>query len=198
MPKTQSLSLEQKGSLQTSCALQCMLQAVIADSMLFKMAPLLCRLIQDDQPSLPACCSASAVGSRILQTLCSQGGPMIIPAVVHCGKGLPYQVPILQVTAIAEGFLQLFLNVQGGTDSQSKDFATIVYRMQLLGMNAVRIPFSFLTIYAGVPGTFAGSCAAATYSQIIAGLTPPTADPTAAANAQSTHYLALHGIPLNA
>ncbi|KAK9854816.1 hypothetical protein WJX84_001530 [Apatococcus fuscideae] len=72
----------------------------------------------------------------------------------------------------------------GGTDSQSKDFATIVYRMQLLGMNAVRIPFSFLTIYAGVPGTFAGSCAAATYSQIIAGLTPPTADPTAAANAQ--------------
>ncbi|KAK9865370.1 hypothetical protein WJX84_008628 [Apatococcus fuscideae] len=73
----------------------------------------------------------------------------------------------------------------GGSDSQSKDFATIVYRMQLLGMNAVRIPFSFLTLYNGVPGTFKGGCPSATYDQILAGLTPPFADATAAANAAS-------------
>ena len=57
--------------------------------------------------------------------------------------------------------------------------------MQLLGMNAVRIPFSFLTLYNGVPGTFKGGCPTATYDQILAGLTPPFADPTAAANAAS-------------
>ncbi len=57
--------------------------------------------------------------------------------------------------------------------------------MQLLGMNAVRIPFSFLTLFAGVPGTFAGGCPTATYSQLLAGVTPPNADPNAAAAAAS-------------
>ena len=82
-------------------------------------------------------------------------------------------------------FLTLALHVQAGSDSQTRDFATIVYRMQLLGMNAVRIPFSFLTLYNGVAGTFAGGCPTATYDQILAGLTPPAADPNAASNAAS-------------
>ena len=66
----------------------------------------------------------------------------------------------------------------GGSDSQAKDFATVVYRMQLLGMNAVRIPFSFLTLYSDQPPpTLAGSCPTATMEQLIGGVTPPNAAP---------------------
>jgi len=35
----------------------------------------------------------------------------------------------------------------GGPDSLSYDFATVVYRMQLLGFNAVRLPFSFHDLF---------------------------------------------------
>lgn len=39
------------------------------------------------------------------------------------------------------------------------DFATIVYRLQLLGFNSVRLPFSFSDLYDKVPESQVRSCA---------------------------------------
>lgn len=39
------------------------------------------------------------------------------------------------------------------------DFATIVYRLQLLGFNAVRLPFSFSDLYDKAPESQVRNCA---------------------------------------
>ena len=39
------------------------------------------------------------------------------------------------------------------------DFATIVYRLQLLGFNAVRLPFSFANLYDEQPQSQVRNCA---------------------------------------
>ena len=46
-----------------------------------------------------------------------------------------------------------------GTDSLTLDFATIVYRLQLLGFNAVRLPFSFSDLYDKQPLSQQRNCA---------------------------------------
>ena len=48
-----------------------------------------------------------------------------------------------------------------GTDSLTLDFATIVYRLQLLGFNAVRLPFSFSDLYDKQPLSQQRNCAQA-------------------------------------
>jgi hypothetical protein len=45
-----------------------------------------------------------------------------------------------------------------GTDSLTLDFATVVYRLQLLGFNAVRLPFSFADLYDTPPKSQTRSC----------------------------------------
>lgn len=45
-----------------------------------------------------------------------------------------------------------------GTDSISKDFATIVYRLQLLGFNAVRLPMNFQNLYNLSPSEVTQAC----------------------------------------
>ncbi len=45
-----------------------------------------------------------------------------------------------------------------GTDSLTLDFATVVYRLQLLGFNAVRLPFSFTDLYDTPPKSQTRSC----------------------------------------
>lgn len=45
-----------------------------------------------------------------------------------------------------------------GSDSQTLDFATIVYRLQLLGFNAVRLPFSFSDLYDKQPASQQRNC----------------------------------------
>ena len=45
-----------------------------------------------------------------------------------------------------------------GTDSLTLDFATVVYRLQLLGFNAVRLPFSFVDLYDTPPKSQTRSC----------------------------------------
>lgn len=34
-------------------------------------------------------------------------------------------------------------NLTGGTDSISRDIGTVIYRMKMLGFNAIRLPFTF-------------------------------------------------------
>ena len=46
-----------------------------------------------------------------------------------------------------------------GSDSLTLDFATIVYRLQLLGFNAVRLPFSFSDLYDKQPASMQRNCA---------------------------------------
>jgi hypothetical protein len=62
----------------------------------------------------------------------------------------------------------------GGPDSLSFDFATVVYRMELLGFNAIRLPFSFKDLYNLPPRNYAQQCTVVTLSQIQASVTNPS------------------------
>lgn len=58
--------------------------------------------------------------------------------------------------------------------SLSGDFATIVYRMKLLGWNSVRLPFSFKNLYGGTVSSFTQECATDTTSTIASSTNDPT------------------------
>ncbi|KAL3142124.1 hypothetical protein ABBQ32_004742 [Trebouxia sp. C0010 RCD-2024] len=60
-----------------------------------------------------------------------------------------------------------------GSDQLTLDFATIVYRLQLLGFNAVRLPFSFQNIYNASPKSQTQSCSAVTTQAILSSVTHP-------------------------
>ncbi len=62
----------------------------------------------------------------------------------------------------------------GGPNSISFDFATVVYRMQLLGFNAVRLPFSFKDLFGLAPRNYAQNCTIANQAQIQASVTNPS------------------------
>lgn len=73
-------------------------------------------------------------------------------------------------------------------DSMTMDFATIVYRLQLLGFNSVRLPFSFKNIYSTEPPqSYSQSCNSLTQASIVAATTDPTAnkDPGSAPSLKS-------------
>lgn len=65
----------------------------------------------------------------------------------------------------------------GGPDSISFDFATVVHRLQLLGFNAVRLPFSFKDLYGTNPRNYAQQCKVASLSDIQASVTNPSINP---------------------
>lgn len=65
-----------------------------------------------------------------------------------------------------------------GKDSITLDFATIVYRLQLLGFNSVRLPFSFQNLYGGSVRDWSTSCNTDTQATIV----QATTDPSATAN----------------
>jgi hypothetical protein len=54
------------------------------------------------------------------------------------------------------------------------DFATIVYRMQLLGINAIRLPFSFTDLFQTAPRNYTAACTLPTQAQIQASVTDPS------------------------
>lgn len=54
------------------------------------------------------------------------------------------------------------------------DFATIVYRMQLLGINAIRLPFSFTDLFQKTPRNYTAACTLPTQAQIQASVTDPS------------------------
>lgn len=68
-----------------------------------------------------------------------------------------------------------------GSDSITRDFATIVYRLQLLGFNAVRLPMNFKNLYELSPNGITQPCNIDTQSTIASA----TLDPSASANADS-------------
>src|SRR5947208_543484 len=59
------------------------------------------------------------------------------------------------------------------SEGLSFDFATVVYRMKLLGFNAVRLPFSFTDLELP-PRNYAQNCTVATRNQIQASVTNPS------------------------
>lgn len=73
----------------------------------------------------------------------------------------------------------------GGSDSLSYDFATVVHRMQLLGFNAVRLPFSFKDLYEITPRKYTQYGQHPNLSHIQKSVTPP-----------DRIGLITHGIPL--
>lgn len=60
-----------------------------------------------------------------------------------------------------------------GSDQLTLDFATIVYRIKLLGFNAVRLPFSFQNIYNASPKPQTQTCSAVTTQAILNSVTYP-------------------------
>lgn len=68
-----------------------------------------------------------------------------------------------------------------GSDSISKDFATVVYRYQLLGFNAVRLPINFQNLYKLSPKRVTQSCNSNSQSTIVSS----TKDPSSSAGISS-------------
>lgn len=62
----------------------------------------------------------------------------------------------------------------GGPDTLSYDFATVVYRMQLLGFNAVRLPFSFKDLSRVNPRSYTQQAQVASISHIQTSVTHPS------------------------
>ena len=62
----------------------------------------------------------------------------------------------------------------GGPDSISFDFANMVYRIELLGFNAVRLPFSFKDIYDLPARNYTQNCTVATQQAIQQNVTNPS------------------------
>ncbi len=60
-----------------------------------------------------------------------------------------------------------------GSDQLTLDFATVVYRIQLLGFNAVRLPFSFQSLYNAAPKSQTQTCSASTTEAILSSVTYP-------------------------
>ena len=60
-----------------------------------------------------------------------------------------------------------------GSDSLSLDFATVVYRMQLLGFNAVRLPFSFKDLFQLLAKNYTHQCRIVTLREVQASVTNP-------------------------
>ena len=58
--------------------------------------------------------------------------------------------------------------------SLTGDFATIVYRLKLLGFNAVRLPFSFKNLYGGTVQDFTQSCSTDSLGTVAMSTTDPS------------------------
>ena len=62
-----------------------------------------------------------------------------------------------------------------GSSSISQDFATVVYRQQLLGFNTVRLPFSFENLFGGaLPQSWAQPCSTDFMNTIVTATTDPS------------------------
>ncbi|CAL5227268.1 g10199 [Coccomyxa viridis] len=68
-----------------------------------------------------------------------------------------------------------------GPTALTQDFGTVAYRIQLLGFNAIRLPFSFQVLLNTAPISFTASCTPVTTTQVGQSVIPPgtTLPPTA-------------------
>lgn len=64
-----------------------------------------------------------------------------------------------------------------GQDPISKDFATVVWRLRLLGFNAVRLPFSFQDLHQLSPRDWSGHWDAVNEADMAKAVTPPSRQP---------------------
>ncbi|CAL5222764.1 g5176 [Coccomyxa viridis] len=60
-----------------------------------------------------------------------------------------------------------------GPTALTQDFGTVAYRIQLLGFNAIRLPFSFQVLLNTAPISFTASCTAVTQTQVGQSVIPP-------------------------
>lgn len=71
--------------------------------------------------------------------------------------------------------------LSSGSSSISQDFATVVYRQQLLGFNTVRLPFSFQNLFGGAsPQSWTQPCSTDTTSTIVMATTDPSVNAASA------------------
>ncbi|KAK9839537.1 hypothetical protein WJX81_008252 [Elliptochloris bilobata] len=60
-----------------------------------------------------------------------------------------------------------------GSTSLTADFATVIWRMQLLGFNTVRLPFSFQVLFNIAPVSYTSACTHATNNAVRNSVVPP-------------------------
>ena len=60
-----------------------------------------------------------------------------------------------------------------GSDTLTGDYATVLYRIQLLGFNAIRIPFSFQVLFNQETTSYTRPCTTSSKSDIQDNVTPP-------------------------
>ena len=60
-----------------------------------------------------------------------------------------------------------------GSDTLTGDYATVLYRLQLLGFNAIRLPFSFQVLFNQQPTSFTRPCTTTSLADIQENITPP-------------------------
>lgn len=65
-----------------------------------------------------------------------------------------------------------------GQDALSKDFATVVWRLQLLGFNAVRLPFSFQDLHQLAPRSWTGQWTCPTQAEMLKTVVPSDRQPS--------------------
>ena len=69
---------------------------------------------------------------------------------------------------------KMLSDLYAGSDSMTKDFRTVVWRIKSLGFNAVRIGFNFDTLYqSGYDKPYNMNCAKASPGALVASVTPP-------------------------
>ena len=70
----------------------------------------------------------------------------------------------------------------GGRDATAQDFANVVYRIKLLGFNAIRLPFSFRDLYEKTPKWLNTKCTYVPPEAVAAQTRPSTVSAAAAGN----------------
>ncbi|KAK9803427.1 hypothetical protein WJX72_011774 [[Myrmecia] bisecta] len=74
-----------------------------------------------------------------------------------------------------------------GPDSMTMDFATVIQRIQLLGFNAIRLPFSFPAIFDKAPISYTKRCTQVSPSAISASVVKPGANTNGVAAPQPAY-----------
>ena len=84
-----------------------------------------------------------------------------------------------------------------GTDSQTRDFRTVVWRIKALGFNAIRVAFNFNTLDKGVGDKpYRMGCRDAGAANLYASVTPPGGAPRGGVGAPpSVNGVCNDGIP---
>lgn len=60
-----------------------------------------------------------------------------------------------------------------GSDTMTGDYATVLYRLQLLGFNAIRLPFSFQVLFNQQTTSYTRACTTTSPDDIQNNVTPP-------------------------